>query len=688
MLDRIGCDRFRLQIAIVVFEVQVKNFGIRAILKAALCTILAAGFATVLLAGNPLMAQGETGSTADGPKPTLRFLPEAASQPARFLAGLTWQQQQQQQQDQSMPPYREQAQAPAKTHSTPSSQAGAYAAQREPSNNLDQAMPPYRIVAANGLGPNLGSTYIPLDSWIYPALIRLYSLGYLDRAFVDMRPWTRISVLRMLFAEQERIFMEPNNDQAQAIYSAVMAELQPDVNEAGGWKIHPTLATLYERAMGIAGTPLTDSYHLGQTIINDYGRPYEEGFNNYAGFSARATAGPFALYVRGEYQHVPSADGYPFLLAQTLSNIDGIPYDPNVRQDTIPAGPIPSSNYFRLIEANLSATLWNHDISIGKSDVWDGPAMGGAFDWSNNAENIYSFRINRVEPLHIPLLSYVLGPVRYEFLVGSLKGHTYPNAPWVHMEKFAFNPTPNFEFGFSRTIIWGGKNHVPITFGSFWNSFTSFQNVPASTKFSRNDPGARFSTFDFTYRLPFVRKWLTLYADSESHDDVTPVSAPRRAGIRTGLYLDRLPDAPKFDLRVEAVYTDVSTSSSQNGSFMYYETIQRQGYTNKGNIFGDWIGRESKGGQAWLTYHLSANEMLQLSYRNAKAAKDFVPGGTTQNLFTVKAVKRIRPDLEVDGWLQYERWNAPVYKSGTQSDVTTNVQLTWYPELKHSLRGW
>lgn len=563
-----------------------------------------------------------------------------------------------------------------------------------PLSNMDEALPPFRPISRAVLGPNVGSTYIPLDSWIYPALMRLYSLGYLDRAFVDMRPWTRISVLRMLASEQERIYMERNNEEAVAIFNAVMAELKPDVEEAGGWQLHSTIASVYERAMGIGGTPLNDSFHLGQTIVNNYGRPYEGGFNNYAGFSARATSGPFALYVRGEFQHAPSAAGYSPALALTLANIDGVP---DVPQATIPAGPISSQNYFRLIEANLSATVWNHDISIGKSDVWDGPAEGGAFDWSNNAQNIYSFRINRVEPLKIPFLSYILGPVRYEFLVGSLKGHTTPNDPWVHMEKFAFNPSPDFEFGFSRTIIWGGYRppygggpggHVPITLGSFWHSFTSFQNVSTAEKFSRNDPGARFSTFDFTWRPPFVSKLLTLYTDSESHDDVTPVSAPRRAGIRTGLYITRLPDAPKLDLRVEAVYTDVPTGASQGGGFMYVETVQRQGYTNEGNIFGDWIGRESKGGQAWLTYHLSPEEMVQLSYRNAKAAKDFIPGGTTQNLFTVKAVKRLRPQLELNAWVQYERWKAPVYKPGGQSDVTTNVQITWFPELKHTLRKW
>ena len=62
---------------------------------------------------------------------------------------------------------------------------------------------------------------------------------------------------------------------------------------------------------------------------------------------------------------------------------------------------------------------------------------------------------------------------------------------------------------------------------------------------------------------------------------------------------------------------------------MYWETIERQGYTNHGQLFGDWIGREDKGGQAWLTYHLSGNEWIQVNARNQKATKDFIPGSAT-----------------------------------------------------------
>ena len=46
--------------------------------------------------------------------------------------------------------------------------------------------------------PAMGSAYIPMDSWVYPAMMRLYSMGFLDTAFIGMRPWTRQSAVHML----------------------------------------------------------------------------------------------------------------------------------------------------------------------------------------------------------------------------------------------------------------------------------------------------------------------------------------------------------------------------------------------------------------------------------------------------------------------------------------------------------
>ena len=530
----------------------------------------------------------------------------------------------------------------------------------------------------------MSSSYIPLDSWIYPAVMRLYGLGYVDTVFLGMRPWTRLSVAHMLEASSDRI-TGSTDDEAIDIYEAIEKELQPDMRIPLDQKYgRAQLESVYQRVMGIAGTPLRDSFHLGQTDINDFGRPYAGGFNSYSGFSTRAHYGMFSLYLRGEFQHAPSWEGYPLSVAQTLAEIDdfatfsSVPLAGNT---TIPLGPVASVNNLTLLEAYVSAHILGHEVSFGKMDNWYGPGVGGGMAWSNNAENVYSFRINRVEPLYIPYISRIAGLIRYDFFVGPLKGHNDPVSPWVHGEKISFKPTPNFEFGFQRTVIWGGKGHEPVTLGTFWRSFYSISDTNGAEKFSDRDPGARFSAVDFSWRLPYLRKWLTLYCDSEVHDDVFPITAPRHAGLRPGLFLSHVPGVPKLDLRAEAATTDPDTGLSNGGQDMYIEVVQRNGYTSNGLLMGDWIGRENKGGQAWLTYHLSPREWLQASYRSDKAAKDFIPGGTTQVDFSLEAVKRLTPNVEMKANLQYERWLIPLYKPGRQTDTSTTFQLTWYPPI-------
>jgi hypothetical protein len=546
-----------------------------------------------------------------------------------------------------------------------------------------QAIPPsYRPASPIRITSALGSTYVPMDSWVYPALDRLQALGYLDTAFLGLRPWTRLSIAHMLQQTADKLDANPEDEEARDLYVGLQEEFSADEESPYGRTVHAELDSVYELPRGINGTPLNDSFHLGQTIVNDYGRPYQGGFNNYVGVSGRAEAGRFSAYFRGEYQHAPSAAGYSLPLAEYLSSLDFIDFATNPIQDTIPLGPIASVNTFRVMEADIAYHLLGHEISFGKHDQWLGPAQGGAMSWSTNAENIYAFEINRIEPLRIPLLSRITGPFRYEFFVGSLKGHTAPNDPWVHMEKVSLKPTTNLEFGFERTVIWGGKGHVPITIHTFLRSFFSVQNVSAAEKFSRKDPGARFGSFDFSYRLPFVRKWLTLYSDSAVHDDVNPISAPRRSAVRPGIYLSHFPGISHLDFRVEGASTDPVSDEGENGRFIYWEGVQRQGTTNKGNLFGDAIGRDAKGGQAWLTYHLSPSELLQVSYRNVKVDQKFIVGGTTQNDYQFAVTKRVLDNIEIKGWVQYERWQAPVYKVGPQDDTTIQAQITWYPK-KH-----
>ena len=169
-----------------------------------------------------------------------------------------------------------------------------------------------------------GSVYVPLDSWIYPAIERLAALGYIQTEFLSMRPWTRKECARLVEEAGENLRHEDAEAlEASGIYQSLAGELSPELDSQVG---EPSRGlhgeSLYTRALGIAGDPLRDSYHFGQTLINDFGRTYAEGFNPVSGFSGWATWGRFALYVRGEYQHSPLAPGYSQEVQNLIAQID------------------------------------------------------------------------------------------------------------------------------------------------------------------------------------------------------------------------------------------------------------------------------------------------------------------------------------------------------------------------------
>src|SRR5208283_5960727 len=86
--------------------------------------------------------------------------------------------------------------------------------------------------------------------------------------------------------------------------------------------------SLYTRSLGITGTPLRDGYNFGQTLANDFGRPFNTGFNNVSGFSLQAVSGRFFAYVRGEYQHSPAYAGLSAPQQTYLEQLNGTPAVP------------------------------------------------------------------------------------------------------------------------------------------------------------------------------------------------------------------------------------------------------------------------------------------------------------------------------------------------------------------------
>jgi hypothetical protein len=519
-----------------------------------------------------------------------------------------------------------------------------------------------------------GSTYVELDSWIYPAVERLAALGIVRSPFLGIRPWTRTAVAQMLAeADYQEADASLPPTQEASLLSALRTEFSQELSlEDGAVNESIRVESLYTRINPIAGTPLNDSYHFGQTIINDFGRPYQGGFNAISGFTSRAETGPFSFYVRGEYQYSASAAAYPLTVRNVIAQADLNPLQPPVPSQT--------ANQFRLLDAYTGLTLWGNEISVGKQSLWWGPGNGGAMIFSNNAEPLYMLRINRTLPLYIPLISKLFGPLRHDHFFGKLSGHHFPSDPFMYGDKLSFQPTKNLELGFSRTAVFAGQGKTPLTLGTFWRSYTSVSDVGPGIKGTARDPGARHGQFDFSYKLPFLRNWVTLYADSVIHDDPSPLSAPRRAFTVPGLYVSHFPRFEKLDLRVESGYTDSPAIPNQFGRFVYWEFIYHDAYTNKANSLGSWIGREGKGTQVWSNYWLNSYSSIQISYRNFKIANQFIPGGGTQNDFSASARLRIRNDWELLTNFQYEQWTVPVLAPSRKSDFLSSIQLTFWPK--------
>src|SRR6516164_401245 len=109
---------------------------------------------------------------------------------------------------------------------------------------------------------DMGSPYVPLDSWIYPALLRLAGMGALDTAFLGMRPWTRSECARLLSEASDYIDAGVGGPEAEHTYRLLQTEFRDELEAAGVEEpIRVRLESVYANMTGISGKPLTDGFH-------------------------------------------------------------------------------------------------------------------------------------------------------------------------------------------------------------------------------------------------------------------------------------------------------------------------------------------------------------------------------------------------------------------------------------------
>jgi membrane-associated phospholipid phosphatase len=565
-------------------------------------------------------------------------------------------------------------------HHDPELKGSSWASPREFMEEGDKAHSP----------AHMGSPYVPLDSWIYPALERLAAMGYIKTAILGLRPWTRLECARLLSEASER---EPDADvpvEVQQVYESLSREFEGEFDDIeGGQNIHAQVESVYARGFGISGKPLTDNYHFGQTILNDYGRPYQEGFNSVVGTSGWTTAGPFVIYARGEYQSAPSAPSLSPAAVSFISEADSLPPNP-------PSMPIAAISRFQLLDAYVGMTLADWQISFGRQSLWWGPGEQGAMLFTNNAQPLNKmFRISRVSPFRLPSGLGLLGDIRMEFFLGQVAGQQFidnsasessptrtligqygkilASQPFLSGGKISFKFTPNFELSISKTTLYGGQGN-PLTIKTLFESALAVHVHGSSLGDGR-------SALDFTYRIPKLRDWLSFYVDAFQEDEISPLDRPYKSAFQSGLYLARLPQIPKVDLRIEGGTTSPINFPACNGCY-YSNSQYLNGYTNHGELMGTWLGRAAQGESLQSTYWLSSTKRIGVELRHRKVDRQLLPQGGTQNDVAVNTDFLLRSGFRLTGTLQYESWQIPQLAANRQENVLASLQLGYWPRAR------
>jgi len=521
---------------------------------------------------------------------------------------------------------------------------------------------------------HMGSPFVATDSWVYPAFERLAALGYIRTAIMGQKPWTRIECARLIEEADENLEQEGpsgNREGADGLEAKLQREFAYELGLLdGGRNFAANVDSVYARAVSISGPDLSNSFHFGQTIGNDFGRPYERGTNGQVGASFSADAGPLTVYVRAEYQHAPSAPALSDNLRSFISNADFIPLA------DIPAGPVPAINRPELLDAYAAVNLGNWQLAVGRQTLSWGPSPDPML-WSDNIEPLGMIRLVDPEPFHLPGFLRYVGPLRLDQFFGILEGHTFVPRPFVYGQKLSFKPLPSLEVGFGRATMIGGVGGDPLTLGNFVRSLVGYNR-------SQYNHGKSETEMDWTFSVPKIQNYVVLYGDAYAVDDVVAVLEPARNPWHPGIYITRFPGIPKLDFHLEGVSTEapgIGINLYNKGVFNYFDNTYRDGFTNDGNLIGNTVGRDGRSIQSWLTYWLSANNTVQFVYRHNSVNADFIPGGGAWQDYAVRNETYLRNGFYVKAELQYENISHyPILFEGPQRNVTAIVELGFNPQ--------
>jgi capsule assembly protein Wzi len=407
--------------------------------------------------------------------------------------------------------------------------------------------------------------YIPLDSPIYNELDTLDGLGMLDSYISEIKPISRIEAARLTFEAQQNLV-----DHFDPLAARLVRALRAELSEELGWlerdeengqptMIHPLqraeLEYIYSRGAGrfwnTGGSGGLQASEVTPLLPNNDGIPTGAGSNEVARWSGWAGAGGF-FTVYGE----------------------GAVTGPLARA-------LPETSRVRPLDAEAVLSTGNLAISFGQQEMWWGAGRSAALSQSDNAEPFPALRAQNIHPLVLPGAFRYLGQFRYQIFFGQLDGERFFARPWIAGQIFSFKPLPDFEFGLTHAITFGGR---------FNDFYSPLGFLGRATGFSTGDPAqgntnSRGGVY-LKVRLPSFRN-LQIYQEILGEDNLTREVQPvgrflplLAVSYQGGAHLPRLTEDGRTDLGVE--YALLEPNYSIHGSPLYW--------TYSGSLMGDALG--------------------------------------------------------------------------------------------------
>jgi len=418
----------------------------------------------------------------------------------------------------------------------------------------------------------LVSTNVPLDHWSYAAVDKLADYGLIESAMLTLRPLSRVEMARHV--GQAMLALEHMDDVPEIVVSIVDRLKEEYEGEL-------TLMQLIDGWHGETSLkPLEDPYvrylyaDHKPDLENIRGDEFQRKSNYRAGFATRGTLwDTFAFYAHPEYLDSSQIDG----------DVD-------------------------LIEGYGKAMVGPFEIEAGKDSLWWGPARGGSILMSNNAQPFTMVKVTNPQPIQLPWVFRVLGPVKGQWFLTELeKDRAIPEARLSGI-RLNIKPHPAVELGASRVVMFAGRGVPRVDLYDYAKMFAAMSEQAENNQLAGLDasvwlPMDRLPAGD---RIPL--RSVKFYVDAAGEDEAGGL--PSNWGALGGVSFNDIFKTGRTDLRIE--YADNHSSTKPN--VFYNHGVYTSGYTYEDRIIGHHMGTDSRDVFVQISHYLSDRLLLDLIY--------------------------------------------------------------------------